>query len=277
MMTNVNQVDIEEYEDEDYEVETNLENTKEVMDFLDTQIDFNINRDFKEEVSIENTKLIMDFLDNQLDTRKLNKDLSSILEEDLTKSQSRREVLLSRGINKIDLLDITSQEKNNKIEALHELSLEQLEASYGKKSEELQALTNNSMLKVANTFVKTYKGKTKDEIQVAGAFEEFIEKKAPKIIDEQVENSDIYKSYMSKMSKYVRESKPNDSAFMKLLNYYTNLPSKILEEQFKEGLRENLKQELAGQKDVTLGKIQDSFKDKEEKEKTKKKSKGMER
>lgn len=276
-MINVNQIDIEDYEDEDFEIQTNLENTKEVMDFLDTQPDININRDFKEEVSIENTKLIMDFLDNQLDTRKPNKDLSSVLEEDLTQSQSRREVLLSRGINKIDLLDITSQEKNNKIEALHELSLEQLEASYGKKSEELQALTNNSMLKVANTFVKTYKGKTKDEIQVAGAFEEFIEKKAPKIIDEQVENSDIYKSYMSKMSKYVRESKPNDSSFMKLINYYTNLPAKILEEQFKEGLRENLKQELSSQKDVTLGKIQESFKDKEEKEKTKKKSKGMER
>ena len=92
-----------------------------------------------------------------------------------------------------------------------------------------------------------------------------------------MENSDIYKSYMSKMSKYVRESKPNDSAFMKLLNFYANLPAKILEEQFKEGLRENLKQELSSQKDVTLGKIQESFKDKEEKEKTKKKSKGMER
>jgi hypothetical protein len=274
-MVNVNKINIEEYED--FEIQTNLENTKEVMDFLDTQPDINVNRDFKEEVSLENTKIIMDFLDNQLDTRKPNKDLSSVLENDLEQSQSRREVLLSRGINKIDLLDITSQEKNNKIEAIHELSLEQLEASYGKKSEELQALTNNSMLKVANTFVKTYKGKTTDVLNVANSYEEFIEKKAPKIIDEQVENSDIYKNYMSKMSKYVRESKPNDSAFMKLLNYYSNLPSKILEEQFKEGLRDNLKQELAGQKDVTLGKIQESFKDKEEKEKSKKKSKGMER
>ena len=173
-MINVNQVDIEEYEDEDFEIQTNLENTKEIMDFLDTQPDINMNRDFKEEVSLEKTKLIMDFLDNQLDTRKPNKDLSSVLENDLEQSQSRREVLLSRGINKIDLLDITNQEKNNKIDALHELSLDELEARYGKKSEELQALSSNSILKVANTFVKTYKGKTTDQIQVAVSFEEFI-------------------------------------------------------------------------------------------------------
>lgn len=261
------------------EPEVNLENTKKIKDFLDDQLESDnyeildiMEQDFKEEVTLENTKLIMDFLDSQLDTRSPNKDLNRILEEDLTQSSNRREVLLSRGINKIDVKEISFDEKNKQIEALYELSLDELENKYGKKSEELEALTNNSIAKIANTFVKTYKGNTKDELKVSNSFEEFIEKKAPKIIDEQVENCDIFKSYQSKLSKYVRENKNTDSPFMRLLNHYINLPNQILEKQFKDVLKDELKQEMLSKKDVTLQKIQKSFENK-----SKKKSKGMER
>ncbi len=249
----------------------------EVEDYgMGTELEENINKDLVIETSIENTRMIKDFIDEYLDDKKPNKNLKIMLEEDLKQSSNRREVLLSRGINKIDVKDISFDEKNKEIEELHKLSLNQLESRYGKKNEELEALTNNSILSVANSFVKTYKGKTTDQIQVASSFDEFMDKKASKIIDEQVENSDIFKSYQEKMSKYVRENKNKDSVFMKLLDHYINLPNKILEKQFKDVLKEELKQEMLSKKDVTLQKIQDSFKEKSKK-KSKSKSKGMKR
>jgi molybdopterin converting factor small subunit len=220
----------------------------------DTAIDKE--EDYKDVITLENTKRIADFLDGMLETTDLSKSLKDDMNNDLESINSRRKILITRATDSIDISDLSIADKEKEVAKLDGLSLEDLEKKYGReKSKELQHLENTSIRKIVNNFAKGYRDDIKDNNKIENSFDTYLAEKAPKIIEKTVEESDIFKTYQAKMSKYLRENKPTDSAFTKLLNIYANLPTKLLEQVFKEALKDSCKIELEQQKNHLVDNI----------------------
>ncbi|MDR0484240.1 MAG: hypothetical protein LBH40_03075 [Alphaproteobacteria bacterium] len=256
-MEDLKNIDISDYEDDDEEIQ-DVDDIKEHED--------------KEEITLEDYKRIIDFVDNFLDKPVLPNSLDNELKGDLEIIRSRKELLINRAIDKIDISDLSIDDKKKEIEKLYESSLENLEKKHGReKSKDLQNLENTSMRKIVNSFARSYRGDIKDPHKIANDFDEFLKEKAPKIVEKEIEESDIFKTYQSKLSKYVRENKATDSAFMKLLNRCTNLPTQILEQGFKEALKDSCRIEIGQHKNQLLDNVKQNLVI------NKKKDKGMER
>lgn len=126
-----------------------------------------------------------------------------------------------------------------------------------------EILTTNSMFFIAHTFVANNKDK-KDEFTLLNNFNEFIDKKLQKIIENKVEESNIEKDYLQKLKNYEKENKNTDLSFMNLYNSYKNLPDAVLKQSFREVLKEDLQKEISSKKNIILKKIIDKSKEKQQ-------------
>ncbi len=194
--------------------------------------------------TLENTKKVLTFLQQNTDKNSninLHKELSHNIDDILERKKNLVDIQTTSILanNKLSL-----KEKNKEIELLSSKSLDELEDKF-QKAKEIQKLENKIISNFVNNIIKNHTFKNDEIIE---KFDDFYNAKMPNLIQKEVEESNMLKNYQANLSKFVIENKKQDSPFMKLLNYYANLPSKILEQGFKDALKEDIALNIKNEK-----------------------------